>query len=130
MLTAAVTPAAATGTVQFMDGSTNIGDPVIVSNGKATQSTSTLSVGSHQLSAVFAPADPARFGPSTAQAVPFTISGATPTNIVVSTSVGVVALGEAEAHETVNPRFGQIARASPSKAAATRRIAAWSTPSS
>jgi hypothetical protein len=43
---------------------------------------------------------------------------------------GVVALGEAEARETVNPRFGQIARASSSKAAATRRVAASSTPSS
>jgi catalase len=46
------------------------------------------------------------------------------------TPVGVVALGEAEAHETVNPRFGQIARASSLKAATTRRVAASSTPSS
>jgi hypothetical protein len=44
--------------------------------------------------------------------------------------VGVVALGEAEARETVNPRFGQIARASSSKTAATRRVAVSSTPSS
>jgi hypothetical protein len=43
---------------------------------------------------------------------------------------GVVALGEAEARETVNLWFGQIARASSSKAAATRRVAASSTPSS
>jgi hypothetical protein len=31
--------------------------------------------------------------------------------------VGVVAFGEAEARETVNPRFGQIAKVSSSKAA-------------
>jgi hypothetical protein len=86
MMTASVTPAAATGTVQFQDGSANIGDPVIVSNGKAMQTTSTLTVGSHQLSAVFTPSDPARFGPSTSPAVPFAIAGATPTNVTVSTS--------------------------------------------
>jgi hypothetical protein len=44
--------------------------------------------------------------------------------------IGVVAFGEAEARETVNPRFGQIARASSSKATATRRVTASSTPSS
>jgi uncharacterized protein YdeI (YjbR/CyaY-like superfamily) len=44
------------------------------------------------------------------------------------TREGVVALGEAEAGETVNPRFGQIARASSSKATATRRVTVSSTP--
>jgi hypothetical protein len=43
---------------------------------------------------------------------------------------GVVAFGEAEARETVNPRFGQIVKVSSSKAAATRKVAASSTPSS
>jgi K+-sensing histidine kinase KdpD len=42
---------------------------------------------------------------------------------------GVVAFGEAEARETVNPQFGQIAKVSSSKTAATRRVAASSTPS-
>jgi hypothetical protein len=43
---------------------------------------------------------------------------------------GVVALGEAEAGEIVDPRVGQIARASPPKALITRKVIGWSTPSS
>jgi Big-like domain-containing protein len=86
MMTATVTPAAATGTVQFQDGSANIGDPVIVNNGKAMQTTSTLTVGSHQLSATFTPTDPARYATSLSPAVPFVIAGPTPTNVAVSTS--------------------------------------------
>ncbi|MGH3767326.1 MAG: Ig-like domain repeat protein [Pseudonocardiaceae bacterium] len=85
-LTATVTPAAATGTVQFKDGSTNIGSPVSVVNGTAPETTSTLAVGPHQLTAVFTPADPASYSPSTSPAVPFVISGATATSTVLSTS--------------------------------------------
>jgi Bacterial Ig-like domain (group 3) len=86
-LTATVTPAAAAGTVQFKDGSANIGNPVTVSNGTASGSTSTLTVGSHQLSAVFTPANPATYGPSTSPAVSFVIAGATATSTAVSTSL-------------------------------------------
>ncbi|MGH3972613.1 MAG: Ig-like domain repeat protein [Pseudonocardiaceae bacterium] len=86
-LTATVTPAAASGTVQFKDGSANIGNPVTVSNGTASGSTSTLTVGSHQLSAVFTPANPATYGPSTSPAVPFVISGAAATSTAVTTSL-------------------------------------------
>ena len=85
-LTATVTPAAASGTVQFRDGSTNIGDPVTVVNGSAPETTSTLTVGSHQLTAVFTPTDPVIYGPSTSPAVPFVISGATATSTILSTS--------------------------------------------
>ena len=49
---------------------------------------------------------------------------------MVVTPAVVVAFGEAEARETVNPRFGQIAKVSSSKAAATRKVVASSTPSS
>jgi hypothetical protein len=68
-LTATVTPATAAGTVQFKDGTTNLGNPVTLNNGTASGTTSTLAVGSHRLTAVFTPADPANFGPSTSPAV-------------------------------------------------------------
>jgi N-acetylmuramoyl-L-alanine amidase len=48
----------------------------------------------------------------------------------IANRVGAVALGEAEARETVDPWVGQIARASSSNAAITCKIGASSTPSS
>src|SRR2546421_4034085 len=60
-LTATVAPSTATGTVQFKDGAANIGAPVTVSGGVATTSTSSLTVGTHSLSAVFTPGNPAFF---------------------------------------------------------------------
>jgi len=71
-LTATITPSVVAGTVQFKDGATNLGNPVTVSNGIASATTSTLSVGSHQLTAVFTPSDLAAFGPSTSPAIKFT----------------------------------------------------------
>lgn len=88
-LTAMVAPAAAVGTVQFKDGSTNLGNPVIVSNGTASGTTSTLAIGPHQLTAVFTPNDPAAFGPSTSPPTAYTITvpaAATPTSTVLATS--------------------------------------------
>ncbi len=88
-LTATVTPAEAAGTVQFRDGTTNIGNPVIVSDGAASSTTSTLTVGSHQLTAVFTPTDPAAFDPSTSPAVTFVVTvpaGATPTSTALTAS--------------------------------------------
>jgi len=73
-LTAAVTPAEASGTVQFKDGTTNIGNPVTVTNGTASGTTSALAAGSHQLTAVFTPTDPAAFSPSTSPAVPLIVT--------------------------------------------------------
>jgi hypothetical protein len=54
-LTATVSPAAATGTVQFETGSTDIGTPVTVTGGKASTSTTSLPTGKDKLSAVFTP---------------------------------------------------------------------------
>ena len=84
-LTATLTPAVAAGVMQFKDGGTNIGGPVPVRNGTAS-ATSTLAVGSHQLSAVFTPTDPKLYGPSTSPVVPFTVAGATPTTTALSAS--------------------------------------------
>src|SRR5713101_6579140 len=52
-LTATLNPTNATGTVQFLDGVTNLGAPVTVSNGTATLLTSSLSVGGHSITAVY-----------------------------------------------------------------------------
>ncbi|HKR51010.1 MAG TPA: Ig-like domain-containing protein, partial [Pseudonocardiaceae bacterium] len=73
-LSVAVTPAEATGTVQFKDGTTNLGFPVLVRNGTASGTTSTLVVGAHQLSAVFSPTDPSAYGASTTPSVTFVVT--------------------------------------------------------
>jgi Bacterial Ig-like domain (group 3) len=88
-LTAAITPVEAAGTVQFRDGTDPIGDPVTVSNGKASRSTSTLAVKSHQLTAVFTPTDSATYSPSTSTVVSFMVtdsSGVTHTSTTLTTS--------------------------------------------
>lgn len=88
-LTATVNPVTAAGTVQFKDGTTTLGNPVIVSNGTASGTTATLTVGSHPLNAVFAPANPAAFSPSTSPAVMFVVAapaGATTTSTALAAS--------------------------------------------
>jgi hypothetical protein len=65
ILTATESPAAA-GSVQFKDGSTNLGSPVAVNGSGVTTLTQAFSTtGAHNLSAVFAPTDTAAFGAST-----------------------------------------------------------------
>ncbi|KXC06567.1 hypothetical protein MhomT_04830 [Microbacterium hominis] len=70
-LTATVTPAAS-GAVEFFDGSVSLGS-VAVAAGSAQVSTSALSVGGHSLTAVFTPADAATSG-STSDAVAYDIT--------------------------------------------------------
>lgn len=70
-LTATVTPAAS-GAVEFFDGSVSLGS-VAVAAGSAQVSTSALSVGGHTLTAVFTPADAATSG-STSDAVAYDIT--------------------------------------------------------
>ncbi|MGH3875019.1 MAG: Ig-like domain repeat protein [Pseudonocardiaceae bacterium] len=88
-LNATVAPPEAAGTVQFRDGTTPIGTPAAVSNGQASTSTSTLTVGSHQLTAVFTPTDTATYSPSTSTVVVFQVTGSTgstTTSIALTTS--------------------------------------------
>jgi len=66
--TAHVAPINATGTVQFKDGSANLGAPVPVI-ARTAISVSTLRPGTHSLSAVFTPTNPTRFQPSTSTTV-------------------------------------------------------------
>jgi len=78
-LTATVSPAGTSGSVQFRDGSTNIGSPVAVNaSGVATTSTKALNQSVHQLFAVFTPTATATFAGSTG---------------TVSEAVGVTATG-------------------------------------
>ena len=74
-LTASVLPAGATGTVQFLDGTSKVGTPTSVSNVSATLTTTTLSAGTRSLTAVFTGSGPA-FAGSTSPAVSYAISAA------------------------------------------------------
>ncbi len=74
-LTANVLPSTAAGTVQFKDGTNNIGSAVTVSGGTASTSTTTLAAGAHSLTAVFTPTDSNAFTSSTSTpATPYTIT--------------------------------------------------------
>ncbi|MGI5501366.1 Ig-like domain repeat protein [Lentzea sp. CA-135723] len=72
-LNATVAPAGAAGSVQFLDGAANLGNPVAVSGGSATLTTSALAVGSHSLTARFVPASGA-FETSVSAAIPLEIT--------------------------------------------------------
>lgn len=72
--TAHVAPANATGTVQFKDGSANLGAPVPAVAGIAVGPASTLRPGVHHLSAVFTPSNPTTFMTSTSNTVTVTFS--------------------------------------------------------
>ncbi len=80
MLNAAVTPPTAVGAVQFKDGTDNIGNPITLSNGTASGTTSRLAAGSRQLSAVFTPTDPAAFSMSTSPTVTFMVTASPATS--------------------------------------------------
>src|SRR5215470_1361149 len=73
-LSATVSPAAATGTVQFLDGTSPLGAPVTVTAGSAAFATSSLTVGAHTLAASFVPANPAAYVPSQSPGVPLTVT--------------------------------------------------------
>lgn len=55
-LTATVSPAPSSGSVQFKDNGTNLGTPVALSGGSAAKTVGNLAAGSHTLSAVYVPA--------------------------------------------------------------------------
>jgi hypothetical protein len=52
-LTAQVSPTSATGTMQFKDGTSNLGAPIALTNGSATLTISSLTVGGHSISATY-----------------------------------------------------------------------------
>ncbi len=73
-LAATVSPSGAAGKVQFSDGDTAIGEPVPVTGGAASTTTSTLAAGTHPLIAVFTPTDSAAFAASTSSALTLVIA--------------------------------------------------------
>jgi hypothetical protein len=79
--TASISPATATGTIQFMDGTTALGT-ITVSGGTASLAVATLTAGSHTVSAIYSGAANYLGGTSTAvmQSVVVPIPGA-PTNL-------------------------------------------------
>ncbi len=89
-LKATVSPAKA-GTVQFLDGTADLGSPVTVSGGTASLAT-TPAAGSHSFSAVFVPTRGDETGANTATA---TIIGGSTSNVVpyTITSAGVTVTG-------------------------------------
>jgi hypothetical protein len=90
-LTASVAPASATGTVQFLDGSTLLGT-VAVSGGTAVLANSTLAVGSHTITAVYSGDGNNLAG--TSAAVTVIVSKAT-SSIAVTTSLNPSVSGQA-----------------------------------
>ncbi|MGW1539952.1 Ig-like domain-containing protein [Streptomyces sp. NPDC002309] len=89
-LTATVAPAAATGTVRFLDGTEQLGDPVAVQAGKATLSTTRLTVGTHALKAEFTPADPAAYGSSVSAPFTYTVKIKPPAVVTPAKVTGTV----------------------------------------
>jgi hypothetical protein len=87
-LTATITPATATGTVQFKDGTRNLGNPVAVSNGTASGSTSTLPPGTRSLTAEFTPNAPL-YSASKSAAVDFVVIPSSATNRATATSTAL-----------------------------------------
>jgi hypothetical protein len=79
--TATVSPAAATGSVQFFDGATSLGS-VALSGGVAAMMTSTLSVGSHSITAVYS--GDSSYATSTSGALTQVVNG-----VVVSTTTSL-----------------------------------------
>jgi Bacterial Ig-like domain (group 3) len=76
-LTAAVTPAGATGSVQFFDGATSLGTATVAAN-QAHVTISTLLAGAHSFTAAFTPTAPAGATASTSAAVSYIIAIAAP----------------------------------------------------
>ena len=104
-LVATVSPADAVGSVQFLDGGTNLGSPIAVAGGTATLPATALAAGTHSLTAQFIPTDPALFTGSTSNAVPYTINAApnavaTTTSTVVATSAQPAGITPADATST------------------------------
>ena len=93
--TATVTPSAS-GTVEFLDGTTALSSAVPVTGGVATYTTSTLSSGTHSITAAFTPTVATAFGPSTSTALSYIVNAsgaATTTTALASIPGGPVTSG-------------------------------------
>ena len=87
VLKATVTPETASGSVQFKDGTATLGSSQPLVGGTASLTTSALVAGSHQITALFVPADPVAYAGSSSPASTYVIGGAlTPTTTGLSTN--------------------------------------------
>jgi hypothetical protein len=86
--TATVSSTAATGTVQFYDGSTALGSPVTLSSGVATYSTSALSNATHSITAVYS--GDLNYASSTSNAVSQVVGSGLATTTTTLTNIGPV----------------------------------------
>lgn len=97
-LTAAVSPASATGTVTFLDGATTLGTAAVTA-GAATLVTSSLAVGAHSLTASFASAGPPFNLTSVSSVLSIAVGAATPAQpvlpVATSSSAFTVPVGTA-----------------------------------
>lgn len=91
-LSATVTPAAA-GSIQFKDGSANLGSPVAVDGTGVATLDWTAIVGGHTIGAVFIPADPAAFAASTATPQTIDVAAGDQVSVDDQTIVGEVPAG-------------------------------------
>jgi len=82
-----------TGTVTFSDGGASIGTGNMNGSGQATFSTSSLSAGTHTITAQYG--GDASFGSSTSAPVSQAVNGNTPTTVALRTSADPVAAGQA-----------------------------------
>ncbi|MFC7219895.1 Ig-like domain-containing protein [Streptomyces polyrhachis] len=86
-LTADITPAGASGTVQFRDNGDALGSPVNVSGGRAELTTSNLDAGTHALTAEFTPSTTSyRASSSTPRTLQVNSVPATPTTTALAVS--------------------------------------------
>jgi hypothetical protein len=104
-LTATVSPSSGpTGTVQFFDGATPLGN-VALGGGTAALTTSTLAAGSHSITAIYS--GDANYGGSTSSAVTQTVNAVTTTSTTLTSSLNPSVFGQAVTlTATVSPSSG------------------------
>ena len=99
--TASVSPSAATGTIQFKDGASNLGSPVTLSGDSAVYTTSTLTVGSHTITAVYN--GDTNYAGSTSAGTTQTVNKATPT--ITWAAPAAISYGSALSGAQLNASF-------------------------
>ncbi len=90
-LTATMAPAIATGSVQFLNGSTVLGS-VVISGGQAQFTTTVLPTGTNSLTAIYS--GDANYLTATSSAVPQTVNKATPT-VTIAADLSTSSFGQA-----------------------------------
>jgi Bacterial Ig-like domain (group 3)/Abnormal spindle-like microcephaly-assoc'd, ASPM-SPD-2-Hydin len=88
-----------TGTVTFLDGTTNLGSPTLSSSGVATLTTSTLAVGTHSITATYN--GDSNFGSSTSPVLSQVVQGAIALLSPTSLNFGNKTVGDGQGYQTV-----------------------------